>query len=418
MDIKNLNPGDLIKIKTKDKIFEGILLPETESRTDFLFIKLKSGYNIGIEKGEIEKIELEKKGERKEEKIFRMENKGEISILATGGTIASKIDYITGAVKPAFTAEELINAIPEISEINEKINAKQIFNKFSENLTPDDWITIAENIYKEIKKGVKGIVIPHGTDTMHYSSAACSFMLKNLKIPVVFTGAQRSSDRGSSDATLNLINSIYFSNFGSLNKGVYVLMHETINDDWCVIFKGAKVRKMHTSRRDAFKGEIYARINFYERKFEKFKEDLDNKINENQETELDTKICKDVFLLKYFPGLNKEIFEILCERYKGIVIEGTGLGHVNEELIYVIKKLIDDGKFIAMASQTIFGRVNMNVYATGRKLLNAGVISCEDMFPETAYIKLMFALGHYNNYQEIKEFMQKNIVGEISERRI
>ncbi|MFN3528228.1 MAG: Glu-tRNA(Gln) amidotransferase subunit GatD, partial [Candidatus Altarchaeaceae archaeon] len=249
-------------------------------------------------------------------------------------------------VKPAFTVEELINAVPEILEINKKIKVKQIFNKFSENLNPEDWIIIAENIYKEIKNGAKGIVILHGTDTMHYTSSACSFMLKNLKIPVVFTGAQRSSDRGSSDASINLINSVYFANFSL--SGIYVLMHENIDDNYCAVFRGTKVRKMHTSRRDAFKGEIVARINFFERKFEKFINE--EKGNGNKETELDTKICKNVFLLKYFPGLSNEIFEILSERYKGIIIEGTGLGHVNENLIPSIKKAIDKNVFIGMTS--------------------------------------------------------------------
>lgn len=417
------NPGDFVRITTKDKVYKGYLMPEYELEDKkFLFIKLKSGYNIGIKKDKILNIGVIKKAEKEiTEKEEAKDPEGKILILATGGTIASKVDYITGGVKPAFSANDLLNAVPEISEIGVQISGRQILNKFSENITPDDWIKIANEVYRYVKKGAKGIVIPHGTDTMHYSSAMLSFMLKNLNIPVVFTGAQRSSDRGSSDAALNLINSIYFASLNPEkfhNNGVFVLMHENMDDKFCAVFRGTRVRKMHTSRRDAFKGEKFARINFFERKFEIFgdnKNEKDEKNNPNN-TVLDTKIEKNVLLLKYFPTLTPEIFESLCERYKGIVIEGTGLGHVNESLIPSIKNAIDKGRFIAMTSQTIFGRTNLNVYATGRRLLKAGVVSCEDMLPEVAYVKLMFALGHYDKYEDIKNFMQTNIAHEINKR--
>jgi len=412
----NLTPGDFVKITTKDKIFEGYLMPGYKLEGDeFLFIKLKNGYNIGIKKDKILNIEVlesfEKENKKKEESDEDV--KGKILILATGGTIASKIDYITGGVSPAFSASELLNAIPEISELDVKISGKQIINKFSENLTPDDWIKIGTECYNYIKKGVKGIVITHGTDTMHYSSAALSFMLRNLNVPIVFTGAQRSSDRGSSDAALNLINAIYLASMGK--GGVFVLMHNDMDDKLCVSFRGTRVRKMHTSRRDAFKGDKFAYVNFFERKFEilENEDEKDGKIND---LILDTDIDKNVMLLKYFPTLTEDVFELLCEKYKGIVIEGTGLGHVNEALIDVIKRSIDNGNFIAMTSQTIFGRTNLNVYATGRNLLKAGVVSCEDMFPEVAYVKLMFALGHYKKYEDIKNFMLTNIAHEISEK--
>ncbi|MDI6730383.1 MAG: Glu-tRNA(Gln) amidotransferase subunit GatD [Candidatus Altarchaeum sp.] len=424
MNPNNANAGDFVKITTADKVFDGYLMPEYELESkNFLFVKLKSGYNVGVRKDKILNIEaIEKKAKKEivkseEESIENAD--GKILILATGGTIASKIDYITGGVKPAFSANDLLNTVPEISEIGVRISGKQILNKFSENITPDDWIKIAGEVYKCVEKGAKGIVIPHGTDTMHYSSAMLPFMLKNLNVPVVFTGAQRSSDRGSSDATLNLINSIYFASLNPEkfhNKGVFVLMHEGTDDKFCAVFRGTRVRKMHTSRRDAFRGEKFARINFFEKKFEIFE---NNKILEKGEKNnliLDTKIEKNVMLLKYFPTLTDEIFEFLCEKYKGIVIEGTGLGHVNESLIAPIKKAINRGTFIAMASQTIFGRTNLNVYATGRKLLKAGVVSCENMLPEVAYIKLMFALGHYNEYEDIKNFMLTNIAYEINKR--
>lgn len=423
----NISKGDKIEVKTKDKIYRGVYIPRSELMDDdCIIIKLENGYNIGIKKEHIECINLiEKKAEDKLDKFKavkekfgkstenkKTENK-KISILSTGGTIAARVDYTTGGVFSAFTADELISAIPELEEIAE-ISGRQIFNKFSENMCPDDWIKIAESTFEEIKKGADGVVITHGTDTMHYTSAALSFML-HTPVSVVITGAQRSSDRGSSDAAINLINSAYFSL--SKNPGVFVVMHESMDDNWCSVYRGTRVRKMHSSRRDAFSGDKFGRVFYDERKIEIYDKIYDKEFSKScEELKIDTRIEKKVALIKYFPGMTAEIFEILSSEFKGIILEGTGLGHVSETLIPSIKKAIEDGVFIGMTTQTVYGRVNMNVYSTGRLLKKAGVIGCEDMFSEVAYVKLMYALAHYSEHEKVKEFMLENIAGEITER--
>jgi len=419
MIYNNISNGDKVEVKTQNRIYKGIYLPRSELMDDnYIVIKLENGYNIGIEKDKITYINLIEKKQTDEFKIYgevleksqkKSQKNKKISILATGGTIASRVDYITGGVFSAFTADELISTIPELDEIAE-ISGKQIFNKFSENICPDDWIKIAECVFEEIKKNVDGVVITHGTDTMHYTSSALSFML-STPIPVVITGAQRSSDRGSSDAAVNVVNSAYFSLSG--NPGVFVVMHESMDDGWCSVYRGTRVRKMHSSRRDAFYGDKFGRVFYDEHKIEIF-----GKTEFSGEAKLDTKIEKKVALIKYFPGLSEEIFEILSDKFKGIIFEGTGLGHISEALIPSVKKAIEKGVFIGMTTQTIHGRVNMNVYSTGRMLKKAGVVGCEDMLPETAYVKLMYALGHYSKCEEIKEFMLKNIAGEITERTL
>lgn len=406
----------MVEIRTRDGKYTGLLMERSELADDkHIVIKLDSGYNIGIDKSKVLEVRGIKTG-RGEEKLRlkshrKDSRKPNISILATGGTIASRVDYITGAVSSAFTARELISAVPELGDIA-NIQGRQIFNKFSENIQPRDWIKIARETAKEIRRGIKGVVITHGTDTMHYTSAALAFMLKT-PVPVVLTGAQRSSDRGSSDASMNLIHSARVAAEGNFGE-VCVVMHGEISDSFSFIHPATKVRKMHSSRRDAFQtindkpmGRVSAKGIEFLRKPDIW----------GGKPKLDAKIEEAVFLLKYHPGLKPELIDTLVgEGYRGIVVEGTGLGHVSDTLFPPIEDAINSGVIIAMTSQTLFGRVNMNVYSTGRVLLNLGVVPCGDMLPETAYVKLMWLLPKTSNLKKLKKLMLTNYAGEISER--
>jgi glutamyl-tRNA(Gln) amidotransferase subunit D len=418
MDSKT-RPGNKVVVDTKEGKYSGIVMERPElADKGHIVIKLENGYNIGIAKDKITGIQVIESVTKQEEYKPRTHiidpKKPTISVLATGGTIASRVDYLTGGVHSAFTAEELVSAVPELEEIA-NIHVKQVFNKFSENIAPSDWVKIAQETYNEIKKGVDGIVITHGTDTMHYTSAALSFMLKT-PVPVVITGAQRSSDRGSSDAAMNLIDAAVAASSGKFAE-VAIVMHAESGDTGTLIHAGTKARKMHTSRRDAFKtinGEPIGTVN-------------DKKITYTQrknkprggECVLDAKLEEKVFLLKCHPGLAPEVIRALTDMgYKGILLEGTGLGHTSDSLFDSIKKATDRGMAIAMASQTLYGRVDMNVYSTGRRLLDMGVIPCEDMSAETAYVKLMWVLGHTKEHSKVKEMMQTNYAGEISDRTL
>ncbi len=411
--------GSRVLIEYNGKEYKGLVL-ESGDKNVFL-LKLDNGYNIGFDKNKVEIKEiLEKKKDDDDyvEKEERTDGK-KVVVLATGGTIASKVDYKTGGVVAKYSSSDLLKAVPELKNIA-NIEAEQVFNEMSENFTYAQWKKISEEVFKKVKsKNVEGVVVSHGTDTMHYSSAALSFFLRNLNKPVAFVGSQRSSDRPSSDAFMNMICATRYALSDS--SEVAIVMHGSVSDDYCVAIRGTRARKMHTSRRDAFRpinDNFIMKIDtngirekYYYRKRGNKRVELNNKFNEN------------VALVKFFPGMKKSFLEYVLNENDGIVIEGTGLGHVNVSktrygLLETIKKGIKEDKFIGMTSQTIYGRVHPFVYSNLRYLSKAGVVYLEDMIPETAYIKLGWAMGQTKDKYMVKEIMLTNYAGEIKKRSL
>jgi glutamyl-tRNA(Gln) amidotransferase subunit D len=429
---RKIKVGDRIRVKVGKKIYEGILMPRIElGDPSCLVIKLDNGYNIGIKFEKGVRVKLIKRGKPIKFKPAKVRLKPDpvkptVSILGCGGTIASRIEYTTGAVFPAFSPGDLILSFPKLKEIA-NIEGKKLFDLLSEDMTPKHWQIIAKEVAKEIRKKIDGIVLMHGTDTMHYTSAALSFMLQNLPIPVVLVGSQRSSDRGSSDNEMNLLSAVLTAAKSEIAE-VTICMHGSMSDDYCFVHQGTKVRKLHTSRRDAFQSvnaSPYAKVWYLERKIEYLRNDF-RKRDKKRKVKLDIKINPNVCLIYTYPGIKPEFIESLAKFYDGIVIAGTGLGHVPgnpfkdkfaKSVIPAIKKLIDSNIPVVIAPQTIFGRINMNVYTTGRMLNEIGVIGnyC-DWLPEVALVKLMWVLGHTKNMKKIRELMLTNIAGEISER--
>ncbi|MCE5295523.1 MAG: Glu-tRNA(Gln) amidotransferase subunit GatD, partial [Euryarchaeota archaeon] len=289
-----------------------------------------------------------------------------------------------------------------------------LFSIFSENMDPDAWIAIARAVKEEISNGADAIIIPHGTDTMGYTSAALSFMLEGLDTPVVLVGAQRSSDRPSSDSYTNLVAAARFC-IETRMPGVFVLMHETISDTTAVVHKGTRVRKMHTSRRDAFKsmnGSPVARIDFHGKV-----EVLTDADRKERSLVLKDTLERKVALLQFHPGMDLPAFKELMLKHKGVVIAGSGLGHVSTPMVNVLGEVVKAGTTVIMTSQCLSGSVNLNVYATGRDLINAGVVPAGDMLPETALVKLMWVLGQTRDVKEAAIMMTTDLRGEISQRR-
>ncbi len=421
-----------IRIVTDHETLEGLRLPSKEKGV--IFIKLDSGYNVGVKEETIKRIEVVgqlhpdagDEGSTSSTSPTQTNSKlPTIAILHTGGTIASKVDYRTGGVVARFAPEELIAMFPELSKIC-NITSRLLSNMFSEDMRFAHYKIMAHAIASEIQNGVKGIILTHGTDTLHYTSAALSFMLENLPVPVLLVGAQRSSDRGSSDAGSNLIAAAHFiakSDF----QGVAICMHKQSSDRQSVILPATKTRKLHTSRRDAFQAintKPYAYVDYEKGTIEKIASyplpsDKKLVVRENFE--------EAVGMAKCHPNMFPEAFAYYRkENYKGLIIEGTGLGQapvgvpnkecaIHNQILEEIRKLVENGCVVAMTSQCIYGRVQMHVYSNAIDLLKVGVIPAEDMTSETAFIKLSWLLGNYPPEQARKLFEQ-NLRGEISER--
>ncbi|MEM2954438.1 MAG: Glu-tRNA(Gln) amidotransferase subunit GatD, partial [Candidatus Nanoarchaeia archaeon] len=409
-------------VKTNKESYEGLVMPSPENLKDILILKLNSGYNIGIKLTKHVSIKKIKSAKIPKQIKIRPPIKKEIpyvSLIATGGTITSKVDYITGGVEPLTKPEELLLSTPELLDVVNIKSILQPFSIWSEDMTWVEWQKIAKLAARELNNDeIKGIIITHGTDTLHYTSAALSFMLRNLNKPVALVGGQRSSDRGSFDGGLNLICAGQFTK--SNIAEVATVMHATSEDNYCFAIRGTNVRKMHTSRRDTFRpiNELPIAKIWPDGKFEI--------LNKNFKTRTEQKVIADVSfepkiaLLKYFPGADPEILEYFLEKkYRGIIIEATGLGHVSTNLsqpknwFLALKKSIENGMFVGFTPQCIYGRLDPYVYSTGRRLLDAGITFLENMLAETAYVKLGWVLAHTKNMTEVKSLMLKNLAGEI-----
>lgn len=416
LDRAKADQGDTVAVRAKGGRYEGVLMPHHGfSGDDILTLKLPNGYNVGIAVGDIESVELVAK--RAVTSVKRSlpppsKDKPTLAVLGTGGTIASYVDYRTGAVHPAVTAEELVFSVPELLDVC-NVRARVIYSMYSENLKPENWGHLAQEAAKELNGGAQGVLIPHGTDTLHFTTAALSFMLRDLTGPVVVVGSQRSADRPSSDAALNLLSG---ARVGVANLGeVVAVMHGETSDTFAAIHRGTKVRKMHASRRDAFRslnatplGRVHpdGRVELSDRALPRAA----------GPTKVDDALDPKVALSYFYPGQRPSELEGIAQGLHGLVIAGTGLGHVSQDLIPVLHRATRDGTMVVMTTQTLQGRVSLRVYDTGRDLLMAGVIGAEDMTPETALVKLMWVLGHTREPAEVARAFATNVAGEINPR--
>ena len=438
----NVKLGDSVMIETNNATHVGILIPRYEyADANHLVLKLKSGYNIGIKIGKIKSIKkitekvdpnIKPDTNYKYKDYFSHENTDQnfsqsqlpnLSLLSTGGTISSKIDYRTGGVMAALTAKELNDSIPELTRIA-NIDPEVVLSEYSENIKPEHWSLIARKVANNILSGkYDGIIVSHGTDTMHYTSAALSFALQNLPIPVVLVGAQRSSDRPSSDASLNLIGACTFATKSKFS-GVFVAMHYSISDEVIACHIGTRVRKNHTSRRDAFHSiDVYPFSLIKKDQIEISRQYTDLKFQERNKN-LESMVVRPNFeskvsLLKFYPGFDCRMIDYCVDLgHKAIILEGTGLGHINKECFSQIENAVNKGIIIFMTSQCIWGRTALTVYDTGRDLLNLGVIPLSNMTSETALVKAMWCFGNFTEEKEVIKTMTSNIANEFTNRII
>ncbi len=409
-----MNPGDHVRVSQNDSSYEGILLPSPSDQ--YLILKLPGGYNVGIssEGATMELITTEsdqfsspESGPNDISNIIFDEDLPTLSLITTGGTIASTIDYRTGAVTSQFDVTDILRSIPDLSGLA-NYRGKIVANILSENMTPSIWQDLAKAISEEIEAGVDGVIVMHGTDTMQYTAAAISFMIRT-PVPIIFTGSQRSSDRPSSDNLVNVICAVEAAK--STCAEVLICMHSNDSDNHCSLHRATRARKNHTSKRSAFKtiGNLPLGEVDYHTRSVTYRRDH-NKRGESK-LSLQPDLNLNVELIKYTPGMDANLIDA-CSDKSGIVIEGTGLGHVHTDLIPHLSSLIKNGTHIVMTSQCIEGRVCSRVYDTGRDLLDIGVIEGGDMLPGTAKVKLMWVLA---NMDDPLEPMQTSLVGELTE---
>lgn len=408
------------RIDTTRGIFEGTVLPRSENDDDkHIVLKIASGYNIGINIHTIKNIEElgYKKAEYKiPEKDFPYSaDMPNVKLFGTGGTIASRLDYRTGAVIPAFSPGELYGAVPELADIC-NLRTEKLFAVFSENMGPEQYIALAKAIGKEIEKGIDGIIIGHGTDTLHHTAAALTYMVQDQPIPIILVGSQRSSDRPSSDAALNLMHAAYAAGHSDIAETL-VCMFGPTSDEYGFLHRGTRVRKMHSSYRSTFRtiGDIpLAKVT--PNSIELLKNQY-NPRRKDKKAKILPYFEEMVSIVYYYPNMRPDIIHSLTDNgYKGIVIAGTGLGHVNKPLYPALKRAADEGMAVYMTVQTLWGFVHMYVYETGRDMMDLGVIPAENMLPEVAYIKLGWALGQTDDLEKVKEIMLTPINDDITER--
>lgn len=407
-------------ITTTRGVFDGTILPRAENDDDqHIVLKIITGYNIGINVTTIK--EMKETGYKKanykvpEKEFPYTDGQPFVKLFGTGGTIASRLDYRTGAVIPAFSPGELYGSVPELADIC-NLSTEKVFAIFSENMGPKQYISLAIAIGKEIENGIDGIIIAHGTDTLHHTAAALTYMVQDPPVPIVLVGSQRSSDRPSSDAALNLMHSAVAAGHGDIAE-VMVCMFGPTSDEYGFLHRGTRVRKMHSSYRSTFRtiGDTPLAtvtrngVKPIKKQYKHRRKDRNVKILPYFE--------EKVTILYYYPNMQPDIIDALVDcGYKGIIIAGTGLGHVNKPVYPAIRRAIEKGVHVFMTVQTLWGYTHMFVYDTGRDLLSMGIVPLANMLPEAAYIKLGWTLGQTTNRQEVIEIMQKPINDETTKR--
>lgn len=427
LDAASVRPGDRVRITSGSVVVEGLILPRIElGDTAALTLKLDNGYNIGLRPDSdstIERMDHRQELEQFPTRDFpSRDDLPAISLIATGGTIASRVSYRTGAVHMLMKPEEVFYSVPELADVVTFRNVLSPFTIASEDMTFREYQQLAKAVASELNDGALGAVLTHGTDTLHFTAAALSFMLKGLRKPVCLVGAQRSADRGSFDGPINLICGSRIAATSDI-AGVTLVMHGESDDSYCLVTRGTKVRKLHTSRRDAFRPVNAPPIAkaWPDGRIEVL-DDAYVKRDDAATVTADTAMEEKVALLKVCPNQDPGILHHYIDKgFRGIVVEATGLGHVptqtldkKKSWLPAIERAREEGMVVCFAPQCMYGRLDPYVYENARLMLERGVTFLEDMLPETAYIKLAWVLGHTSDVAEAQRMMLDNIAGEVS----
>jgi glutamyl-tRNA(Gln) amidotransferase subunit D len=420
--IRTLTVGTEVEVTPLDgRTWHGIIVPSTEFSGDHVVVlKLASGYNVGLTISESDVLTVIAKPQRsRASKSVGAETASAppptpwVALLTTGGTIASRVDYQTGGVKPAKDEREILEAFPAL-DAEGPVHVVPVFERFSEDIVPADWVALAEKVGESFRQGARGVVIAHGTDTMGFTAAALSFMVRDPPGPVVLVGAQRSPDRPSSDGFTNLPAAIRLARSGELGE-VVVVMHAGVSDDRWAIHRGTRVRKMHSSRRDAFETRNALPLGFIDGK--RIDLSAEARRPSGRPFQIESHLDERVALVTYYPGLSPLRLRRLVRNERGLVLAGTGLGHVSRAHLRGLRSLIERGLVVGMTTQCLGGGTDPFVYSTGRELVRAGVVYLDDLLPETAYTKMLWAFGQSEDPARVRALLLEDQVGEFVTRR-
>ena len=423
----------------------GLVLPPTAPK--HITIKLDNGYNVSFPNEALHSWDqLDQPAGADPPEYVNPEvdaNLPRVRLIHTGGTIASKVDYATGAVEAKFEPQELLDALPELAAIAQ-LDAVKIGNMFSDDIRPQHWNIMAEACAQAFEEGYRGVVISHGTDTLHITSSALNFAFAGKggrpAGPIVMVGSQRSSDRGSSDATENLLAAVHWAAnapapLGSEGDGAVVVMHDTSSDGVLAVHSGLGVRKMHSSRRDAYhpiNAQPIAKLTLTPDGFSTdllpWYEAAQQEGTHRSPTSSPALFETGQRLAQFVAGpwLHAEHVEAVVNTgVQGVIIHGTGLGHLpiddpqndapeNQQLWRSLIRCVNRELPVVIVNQCIHGPVDMNVYSKGRKQQDMGLLGHGvNSTPEATMTKLHWVLSQG---MKVAEAMQENLCGEHRER--
>lgn len=318
-----------------------------------------------------------------------------ILLIATGGTIASK-DNGNG-LTPSIDVNILLEYIPAIRHIC-SVNGISIMNIDSSNMNTDYIARISECI-KDNYDNYDGFVITHGTDTCAYTAAALSYQLVNLSKPVILTGSQLPIDADGTDAIDNLAHAFIYSCEDI--SGVFLAFYSKL-------ISGRHAKKLRATSFNAFESINYPVIATIH----------DNKVVYNKNIaifkcsgkfHIETDMCTDIMIINLFPGMDYKIFDYIESSCKGVIIQGYGLGGIPDNITDYIHNLTSKNICVVVTTQCLYEGINLNVYEIGHNLAKENVINGKDMTIENLTMKLMWSLAHFNNIDNVKDFIEKEL---------
>ncbi|MDR3189803.1 MAG: asparaginase [Lactobacillaceae bacterium] len=324
----------------------------------------------------------------------------EVLVLTTGGTIASL--HTDLGLAPGLADDVLITAFGEVPDVTLSVEA--VMSKDSTNMQPEDWLVLAENIYRYSEQ-YDAFIITHGTDTMGYTAAALSYLLLDFDKPVILTGSQIPLEAEETDAVRNLHDALTFASQTQL-KGVYVVFNG-------LVMMGTRTVKTKTKSYDAFESINYPYIASVA---DGVMTSLFTPAEESLVIQPHLSLDPNIFVLKAFPGMTVDIFDYLADRFNAVIIESFGNGGLPFEkrnLIPGLEILTAKQIPVIITTQILEEGQDINLYEVGKRVAQAGGITAGDMTTEAIVAKLMWILGSTHDYDTVKELMHTTIAHDL-----